>query len=120
MELKGLLIHLIYPLEIIELVTLTLYINAEIVTTRANKNQWRGQIKLRERERDILRKTILKLLEKSNMNYTRLEKRVNASGYRFATTNTFKAQLQYLLNNKHIKRVSRGVYQITSKGQKYL
>ena len=54
------------------------------------------------------------------MHYTRLKKRVNASGYRFATTNTFKSQLQYLLNNKHIKRVSRGVYQITSKGQKYL
>ncbi|MDG6222192.1 MAG: hypothetical protein IAX21_10565 [Candidatus Bathyarchaeota archaeon] len=71
-------------------------------------------------ERDILRKPILAMLEKSNMHYTRLEKRVNASGYRFAATNAFKSQLQYLLNNERIKRISRVVYQIASKGQKYL
>jgi len=71
-------------------------------------------------KRDILRKTILKLLSKGNVHYTDLEKRINASGQRFATTNTFKLQLHYLLKNKYTRRVSRGIYQITPKGEKYL
>ena len=71
-------------------------------------------------KREILRLTILELLEKSCMHYTELEKKVNASGHPFATTNTFKSQLDYLLKNGYVNRVSRGVYKITPKGEKYL
>jgi DNA-binding PadR family transcriptional regulator len=71
-------------------------------------------------KRDILRKTILRLLTKGKMHYTDLEKKMCLSGYTFATTNTFKTQLQYLLKNGYVTRISRGVYQITSTGEKYL
>jgi len=71
-------------------------------------------------KREILRITILELLAKGCVHYTELEKKVNASGHSFATTNTFKSQLHYLLSNNYIDRIARGVYQITSKGEKYL
>jgi len=71
-------------------------------------------------KRDILRRTILELLRKDNVNYTELEKKVNASGHSFATTNTLKSQLDYLLKNGYVNRVSRGIYKITPKGKKYL
>jgi DNA-binding PadR family transcriptional regulator len=38
----------------------------------------------------------------------------------FATTNTFKSPLHYLLSNGYITRIARGIYQITPKGKKYL
>jgi DNA-binding PadR family transcriptional regulator len=75
---------------------------------------------MKERERDILRRTILELLEKGWVHYTDLDKKVCASCHSFATTNTFKSQLHYLLSNNHIKRIDRGIYQITPKGEKYL
>ena len=71
-------------------------------------------------KREILRKTILELLSKGFVHYTDLEKKVNASGHSFATTNTFKSQLHYLLSNKYIARIDRGTYQTTFKGEKYL
>jgi hypothetical protein len=71
-------------------------------------------------KRDILRKKILEHLTKDSAHYTDLEKKICSSGYTFATTNTFKSQLCYLLNNIYIERISRGVYQITLKGKKYL
>ena len=70
--------------------------------------------------REILRITILELLAKGCVHYTELEKKVNASGHSFATTNTFKSQLHYLLSNGHIIRIARGIYHITPKGNKYL
>jgi len=73
-----------------------------------------------DRERDILRRTILELLAKGSVHYTDLEKKVNASGHSFATTNTFKSQLHYLLSNNYIGRIARGIYQITPKGTRYL
>jgi len=74
---------------------------------------------MKDRERDILRKTILELLTKGCVHYTDLDKKVCASGHSFATTNTFKSQLHYLLSNGFITRISRGTYQITPKGKKY-
>jgi predicted transcriptional regulator len=71
-------------------------------------------------KRDILRKTILELLMKGNVRYTDLDKRVCATGYLFATNNTFKSQLHYLVTNGYITRISRGIYEITAKGEKYL
>ena len=71
-------------------------------------------------KRDILRRTILELLRKGSLHYTGMQKKVCAIYYSFATPNTFKPQLQYLLCNGFIERISRGVYQITNKGENYL
>jgi DNA-binding PadR family transcriptional regulator len=75
---------------------------------------------MKDRERDILRRKLLELLSKDIVRYTALEKEINALGLSFATSNTFKSQLHYLLNNGYIFRASRGVYKITQKGKKYL
>jgi DNA-binding PadR family transcriptional regulator len=75
---------------------------------------------MKDRERDVLRRTILELLAKGCVHYTDLDKKVCASCHSFATTNTFKSQLHYLLNNKYVNRIARGVYQITSRGKNYL
>ena len=71
-------------------------------------------------KRDILRRTILQLLEKGSVHYTELDKKVCSSCHQFATTNTFRSQFNYLLNNECIERISRGVYQITPRGKQYL
>jgi len=75
---------------------------------------------MKDRERDVLRKTILEILAKGYVHYTDLDKKVCATCHSFATTNTFKSQLHYLLNNDYIARIARGIYQITPKGKKYL
>jgi DNA-binding PadR family transcriptional regulator len=75
---------------------------------------------MKDRERDLLRKTILEMLLKGHVHYTDLEKKVTATCYSFATTNTFKRQLRYLLDSKYVQRIARGIYQITVKGQNYL
>lgn len=75
---------------------------------------------MKDQERDIIRRTILELLTNGCVHYTDLDKKVCASCHSFATTNTFKSQLHYLLNNNYIDRIARGTYQITGKGEKYL
>jgi len=71
-------------------------------------------------KRDILRRTILELLIKGNVHYTELDKKVCATGHSFATTNTFRSQFLYLLNNGYIDRIARGVYKMTQRGERYL
>ena len=71
-------------------------------------------------KRDILRRTILHLLINGSLHYTDMQKKVCATFYPFATINTFKPQFKYLLDNRFIYRISRGVYQITNKGENYL
>jgi len=78
-----------------------------------------SETNVKDKERDIMRKTILDMLSKGHVHYTDLEKKVTATCYPFATTNTFKSQLHYLLNNSYITRITRGTYQITPKGKKY-
>jgi len=75
---------------------------------------------MKDRERDVLRRTILEILTKGYVHYTDLDKKVCATCHSFATTNTFKSQLHYLLSNDYITRIARGIYQITPKGKKYL
>jgi len=75
---------------------------------------------MKDRERDILHKTILELLMKGLVYYIDLDKKVCATCHSFATTNTFKSQLHYLLSNNYIDRIARGTYQLTGKGEKYL
>ena len=71
-------------------------------------------------KRDHLRKSILELLAKSDSHYTDLEKKICIICCQFATSNTFKTQLRYLLENDYINRISRGIYRITAKGKNYL
>jgi DNA-binding PadR family transcriptional regulator len=71
-------------------------------------------------KRDLLRKSVLELLAKSDLHYTDLEKKICIMCCQFATSNTFKTQLRYLLENNYIDRISRGIYHITNKGKNYL
>ena len=71
-------------------------------------------------KRDHLRKSILELSAKSDLHYTDLEKKICIMCFQFATSNTFKTQLRYLLENDYINRISRGIYRITAKGKNYL
>jgi len=75
---------------------------------------------MKEWERDVLRRTILEILAKGYVHYTDLDKKVCATCHSFATTNTLKSQLHYLLSNGYITRVSRGIYRLTPKGKRYL
>jgi len=76
---------------------------------------------MKDRERDVLRKTILELIKGGHIHYTDIEKKAVATQLRFATSNTVRKQVyHYLLSNGYIERVSRGVYKITSKGEKLL
>jgi predicted transcriptional regulator len=55
------------------------------------------------------------------VHYTDIEKKAVATCLRFATSNTVRKQLyHYLLPNGYVERVNRGVYKITSKGEKLL
>jgi predicted transcriptional regulator len=74
---------------------------------------------LNDRERDIIRKTVLQLIMKGVVRWTNIEKLVCISCGAFATTNTIKRQFYgYLLANGYIERVSRGKYAVTEKGRK--
>jgi len=75
---------------------------------------------MKDREADILRKTILELVEKGCVHYTDLGKKVCSSCHHFATINTFNSQLRYLLSNNYIERIARGAYKITLRGRQYL
>ena len=76
---------------------------------------------MKDQERDVLRKTILELVKKGHVHYTDIEKKAVATCLRYATSNTVRKQFYgYLLLNGCVKRISRGVYIITEKGQNYL
>ena len=78
-----------------------------------------GRIKMKDQERDVLRRTILELIKKGHVHYTDIEKKACATCLRFATTSTIRKQFyHYLLLNDYVERVSRGIYRITSKGEK--
>ena len=75
----------------------------------------------KDQERDVLRKTILELVKKGHVHYTDIEKKACATCLSFATSNTIRKQFyHYLLPNDYVERVSRGVYKVTSKGEKLL
>jgi len=76
---------------------------------------------MKDQERDVLRKTILVLVKKGHVHYTDIEKKACATCLRFATSNTIRKQFyHYLLPNGYVERVSRGIYEITQKGEKLL
>ena len=76
---------------------------------------------MKDVERNVLRKTILKLVKKGHGHYTDIEKKAVATCLSFATSNTIRKQFyHYLLQNGYLERVNRGVYKITQKGEKLL
>ena len=76
---------------------------------------------MKDQERDVLRRIILELVKKGHVHYTDIEKKACATCLSFATSNTIRKQFyHYLLLNGYVERVRRGVYKITSKGEKLL
>jgi len=71
-------------------------------------------------ERDQMCKAILEMVSKGYVHWSDLHKKVLGSCHPFATHATFRSQIHYLLQKGFIKRLSRGVYQITDAGEKYL
>jgi DNA-binding PadR family transcriptional regulator len=71
-------------------------------------------------ERDQMCKVILELVSRGYVHWSDLHKKVLGSCHPFATPATFASQLRYLLQKGFIERESRGVYQITETGKKYL
>jgi predicted transcriptional regulator len=58
---------------------------------------------------------------KGHVHYTDIEKKAVATCLSFATSNTVRKQFyHYLLPNSYVERVSRGIYEITPKGEKLL
>lgn len=76
---------------------------------------------MKNEERDILRKIILGLIIKGHTHYTDIEKKAVSTCINFVTSNTFRKQFyDYLVAKGYIRRVSRGVYAVTERGQKLL
>ena len=75
---------------------------------------------MKAEERDQMCKAILEMINKGHVHWSDLHKKVLGSCRPFATHATFVSQLRYLLQKGFIKRESRGVYQITDAGKKYL
>ena len=74
---------------------------------------------MKDRRRDVLRRTILELVKKGHVHYTDIEKKAVATCLRFSTSNTIRKQFyHYLLTNGYVERVRRGMYKITQKGEK--
>jgi len=74
----------------------------------------------RRGEQDALDKTVLNILTKGKFCWTDLEKKVLATCFPWATGGRFHARLNYLRSRDYVRRVARGVYEITDKGRKYL
>jgi len=65
-------------------------------------------------------KIILKTLKKGRVRWTDMEKKVLATCHPSATRTRFDNRLRYLLKKMYIERISRGIYQITESGEKYM
>jgi len=75
---------------------------------------------MKDEERDLMRKIILELVQKGHIHWTDLKKKVLGSCHSFATDATFSSQMRYLLRKGFIRREARGIYRITSAGEKYV
>jgi len=76
---------------------------------------------MKDCEKGVLCNAILELVKKGRVHYTDIEKKAVATCLSFATSNTVRKQFyHYLLLKGYVERVSRGVYKITSRGEKLL
>ena len=69
---------------------------------------------------DAMDKLILQTLNKGNIHWSDLCRKVLGNHQPCATPSRFQSRMKYLLNKKHIERVTKGVYQITDTGKSYL
>ena len=74
----------------------------------------------RREEQDMMDRVILKSLRRGDVRWTALEKKVLTNCNVLATRTRFDNRLRYLLKKEYMERVSRGVYRITEKGEKYM
>jgi len=74
----------------------------------------------RREEQDMMDKIILKTLKRGRVHWTDMEKKVLATCHPSATRTRFDNRLRYLLKKGYIERVSRGIYQVTESGEKYM
>ena len=74
----------------------------------------------RREEQDLMDKVILAALKRGDVRWTALEKKVLTTCHCLATRTRFDNRLRYLLKKEYIERVSRGVYRITEKDEKYM
>jgi predicted transcriptional regulator len=74
----------------------------------------------RREEQDMMDKVILAALKNGHIRWTVLEKKVLTTCHSLATRTRFDNRLRYLLKKECIERVSRGIYRITEKGEKYM
>ena len=74
----------------------------------------------RREEQDMMDKVILAALKNGHIRWTVLEKKVLTTCHSLATRTRFDNHLRYLLKKEYIERVSRGIYRITEKGEKYM
>lgn len=75
---------------------------------------------MKANERDQMCKLILEMVEMGYVHWSDLHKKILCSCHPFATHATFANQLRYLLQKGFITKESRGIYQITKTGKKYL
>ena len=75
---------------------------------------------MKAEERDQMCKAILEMVSKGHVHWSDLHKKVLGSCRPYATHATFASQLCYLLQKGFIIKESRGIYQITETGKKYL
>ena len=68
----------------------------------------------------MMDKVILTALKRGDVRWTVLEKKVLTTCHSLATRTRFDNRLRYLLKKEYIERVSRGIYRITEKGEKYM
>jgi predicted transcriptional regulator len=74
----------------------------------------------RREEQDMMAKVILAALRRGHVRWTVLEKKVLTTCHSLATRTRFDNRLRYLLKKEYVERVSRGIYRITEKGEKYM
>lgn len=94
--------------------------SAEVPDVKVLKMVKRAEVAL---ELEIARKstTAIELVMKGHVHYTDIEKKACATCLSFATSNTVRKQFyHYLLLNRYVERVSRGVYEVTQKGDRPL
>ena len=70
---------------------------------------------MKDKERDLMRKLILEMVDKGHVHWTDLKKKTLGTCYPFATDATFAAQIHYLLDVGMIQRENRGTYAISEK-----
>ena len=75
---------------------------------------------MKDQERDLMRKIILSMVKRGHIHWTDLKKKVLGTCHPFTTDTPFAHQMRYLLQKGYIERVSRGIYRVTEKGEKYL